>query len=487
MSVPAPPAQRPFKGLLLALVLANGSAASAQRTVFAHFMLANQDYVAGDADSETVIASYQREIRQAQAIGIDGFALNAGGWLQEPRYIRRASEMFEAAFRLDSNFKLMFSADMCCSNDAADLEDMMRRFANNKRYSAIYYRSNSRAVLTTFAGSKQGPAFWSGLRNDVENGSNPSQRTAPEALAYVTGVPSSAPLRMMLVPAFFWGGETPRRADIAAGLADYAHIIDGAFYWGIAGVPGLGHPPDQIPSSEAYATALHRAGRLYMAPMGLQFWGANKNRDYEYSGFSGMRKLWMNAINVTHPEWVEIITWNDFVEGTYVSPIDDPAQYAHANDLGSSAAPPSTLHYFHSHRGATELLAFFIQWYKTGKAPAIQNDAVFWAYRTQLSPLTSPSRQADRTTIYGPLANALYLTANLIAPAILRVTYGSEIRTITLPAGSNDFEVPLLAGPPPSFDLSRDGRQLAHAVGEDPISASGAHLNLYDSTGCLRD
>jgi len=32
--------------------------------------------------------SYQREIRQAQAIGVDGFALNAGGWLKEPRYIR---------------------------------------------------------------------------------------------------------------------------------------------------------------------------------------------------------------------------------------------------------------------------------------------------------------------------------------------------------------------------------------------------------------
>ncbi len=99
--------------------------------VFAHYMLANQDYVSDDSGSESVIASYEREIRQAQAIGIDGFALNAGGWFREPRYIRRASEMFEAAHRLNSDFKLMFSADMCCSNDAADVEDMVRRFANS--------------------------------------------------------------------------------------------------------------------------------------------------------------------------------------------------------------------------------------------------------------------------------------------------------------------------------------------------------------------
>ena len=43
--------------------------------------------------------------------------------------------MFEAAARLNNGFKLMFSADMCCGNSLDDVEDMMRRFANNPRYS----------------------------------------------------------------------------------------------------------------------------------------------------------------------------------------------------------------------------------------------------------------------------------------------------------------------------------------------------------------
>jgi glucan endo-1,3-alpha-glucosidase len=218
----------------------------AQKVVFAHFMLANQDYVPDGAPDETVIASYQREIRQAQAIGIDGFALNAGGWFKEPRYIKRASEMFEAAYRLNSNFKLMFSADMCCSNDADDVEDMVRRFANSPRYETLYYRRGDKVLLTTFAGERRGPGFWLKLRRDLEQGSNPSTRDAPTAIESVSGMPSSKSVQIFLVPAFFWGGELPQKIDIETGLSDYADIIDGAFYWGIAAVPGLGHPPDQI-------------------------------------------------------------------------------------------------------------------------------------------------------------------------------------------------------------------------------------------------
>jgi hypothetical protein len=448
-------------------------------------MLANQDYVQGNSGSESVVASYEREIREAQAIGIDGFALNAGGWSKEPRYILRASEMFEAAYRLHSNFKLMFSADMCCSNDAADVEDMMRRFANNRRYSTVYFKWKGRFVLTTFAGEKRGPEFWRQLRSDLEQGAHPSGLNAPDALSDASDIASSAPLPIYLVPAFFWGGETPRSNDIVSGLADYMHVADGAFYWGIAGVPGLGRAPDQVPSSEAYAQVLHQAGKLYMAPICLQFWGANAGRYYEYSGFSGMRRLWMDAIDKSHPEWVEIITWNDFIEATYVSPIDDPAKENRANDLGSSAAPPSTLDFFHSHSGATELLAFFIHWYKTGVQPAIRNDSVFWTYRTQLAP--EGEANAGAIKLYGPVANVVYFTANLAAPAVLHVFFGDQSRSVNLPAGSTDASVPVIAGYAPRFELTRGVKSLAHASGKDPVTEHGPYPNYYYSTGSMHD
>jgi hypothetical protein len=361
--------------------------------------------------------------------------------------------------------------------------DMVRRFANNPRYTGIYFQHEGRFVLTTFAGSSRGPAFWAQLRSDLEHGANPSTQTAPNALPTVRAVPSSAPVPIYLVPAFFFGGELPSAAAIQSGLVPYTNILDGAFYWGIAGVPGLGHPPDQIPSSHAYAATLHAAHKLYMAPICFQFWGANAGRYYEYSGFSGLRALWLDAIRTTHPDWVEIITWNDFIEGTYISPIDDPARYPHANDLGASLAPGSTLHFFHTHRGATALMAFFIQWYKTGREPAIHHDAVFWAYRTQILPrslhLTPPIK------LYGPVSNTLYLTANLTAPAVLHITLGDGLHTLRLPAGSHDVQLPLTAGPAPIFDLTRGPTRLARAQAADPITATPPITDLYYSTGSL--
>src|ERR1700761_4275925 len=119
--------RRAIARFLLSACILSVTSAGAQRLVFAHYMLANQDIAADTPSGEANIAAYQQEIQQAQSIGIDGFALNAGGWSKEPRYIRRASEIFEAAYRLHTNFRLMFSADMCCSNDAADVLDMVRR------------------------------------------------------------------------------------------------------------------------------------------------------------------------------------------------------------------------------------------------------------------------------------------------------------------------------------------------------------------------
>jgi hypothetical protein len=81
----------------LAVLLSCAAPAQAQKTVFAHYMVTNQDYQ-GDTDptGEAKIAAYEREIQQAQAVGIDGFALNVGGWLNQTYYIRYSSHRFQA-------------------------------------------------------------------------------------------------------------------------------------------------------------------------------------------------------------------------------------------------------------------------------------------------------------------------------------------------------------------------------------------------------
>ncbi len=479
---------RPSRLLLMVCLLLPcfgcARAAQAQRIVFAHYMLTNQDYLAEDGtNQEAKIAAYGREIRQAQALGIDGFALNAGGWLREPHYIRYAGEMFEAALRLHSGFKLMFSADFCCGNTAADAEDMMRRFAGNPRYRDVYFRQDGRFVLTTFAGDKLGVDGWRQIREDLLTGAHPSTAPEPSALPQVSAPPANAPLPIFLVPAFFWGGELPQRSAIQQGFDQWRSVIDGSFYWGIAGVPGSGDALDQIPSSDAYASVVHAGGKLYMAPVCLQFWGSNANRYYEYSGGEGLRRMWMDAMEVAHPQWVEIITWNDFVEGSYISPIDDPNRYGKAADVGAAGVPPGTLGHFHSHAGAAALMRFYIEWYKTGREPAIRQDAVYWFYRTQ-----SASDDAGAPPVahkYGPVADRIYVTANLLAPATLRVRIGSAATSVELPAGSTDVSVPFVPGGTPEFTLLRGRQVLLQGSGRDAIQAHPAYNDYYDSTGSL--
>jgi glucan endo-1,3-alpha-glucosidase len=467
--------------VLLCFFAATGAA---QRLVFAHYMLTNQDYQADDDPTqEKKIAAYEREIQQAQSIGIDGFALNAGGWLRETYYIRYAAQMFEAAVRLHSGFKLMFSADMCCGNGVDDVEDMMRRFAGNPRYAGVYFRYHGRFVLTTFAGEKLGPATWQQIRDDLAPGTHPSTQIESSALLPVAGAPANAPLPIFLVPAFFWGGELPSDAAIQQGFDTWKSTIDGSFYWGIAGIPGSGGDLDQTRSTDRYAAVLHRGGKVFMAPICLQFWGANADRYYEYSGAAGMRAMWMDAINVSRPDWVEIITWNDFIEGSYVSPIDDPNNYTGANFLTSSGIPLNTRNYFHSHDGATALLPFFIQWYKTGKQPAISRDMVCFFYRTQLA--TVDAGKPPIAHKFGPVADRIYITANLIAPADLRVTTGGLTTWLHLPAGSADTQTPLYVGDPPTFELLRNDRILAATTAKDPVLAAPTFNDFYDSTGVL--
>jgi glucan endo-1,3-alpha-glucosidase len=220
-----------------------------------------------------------------------------------------------------------------------------------------------------------------------------------------------------------------------------------------------------------------------MAPICLQFWGANANRYFEYSGAAGMRAMWMNAINISHPDWVELITWNDFIEGTYISPIDDPNKYPGANYLNGTGVPLDTPGYFHSHAGATELLPYFIQWYKTGSQPTIARDQLFFFYRTQRKDIDAGVPSVANK--YGPVEDVIYITANLTAPAELHVTSGRSTTVLHLTVGSTDTKAPFAEGAAPSFELFRNGKLIASGRGEDEISASPKYNNFYYSTGTL--
>ena len=131
-------------------------------------------------------------------------------------------------------------------------------------------------MLTTFSGDKFGPAAWvhdaarsAARRQSVHQGiagrararGRRTLRTPPSersSYRHSSGA-VKPPGRKMLRPASR-SGRQPSTAHST---------------WGIAGVPG-GPALDLQQSSLAYAHALHAAGKLYMAPACIQFWGLQR-------------------------------------------------------------------------------------------------------------------------------------------------------------------------------------------------------------------
>jgi glucan endo-1,3-alpha-glucosidase len=110
----------------------------------------------------------------------------------------------------------MFSADLCCGNTATDIEDMMRRFANNSRYSEVYFKHDGKFVLTTFAGDALGTATWQQIRSDLATGTNPSTTAEPSALSTVSGAPSKCTVAYLPGSGILLG----RRAAVSVCSAD---------------------------------------------------------------------------------------------------------------------------------------------------------------------------------------------------------------------------------------------------------------------------
>jgi glucan endo-1,3-alpha-glucosidase len=402
-----------------------------EKRVFAHYMLCCGSFGGG-------VEAAERDIRLAQEMGLDGFALNAGGWSREPHYQRSAAAMFEAAERLGTGFALFFSADMCCGLSADDIRDMVQTYGNRPNY----FRKEGRIVLSTFAGEGAGDAFW---RNEV-----------------------LAPLRdagfpVFFVPAFYPVTARGRPADEVARWGD---LVDGLFRFNPDTTP-FG-TPSAVATNEAYARALGAAGKLFLAGYYTLYWGALQSsagrRYFEYRGGLGTERQWRSIIAVQDPSWVEIVTWNDPNESYLIAPADDPEG-------------------FHKpHLAFAELNRYFIAWFKSGVRPIITKDALFYFYRTHGKSLAAPDDPAGPVTrLYGEPEDAIYVTTALTAPAALRVESGGARSEHRLEAGLSHLAVPFAAGAQ-HFELWRNGRRL-NAIDGEPIAASITRYNFFYTTG----
>jgi len=225
------------------------------------------------------------------------------------------------------------------------------------------------------------------------------------------------------------------------------------------------------------AKSLDKTSMMGIAPYYKGF-GPNNARVFENNGFESMRSQWIAAIE-GGADWVELVTWNDWGESTYLAPFGGPRD----RDVLNYHWGPLL-----SHEGFLRASRYYIDWFRSGKKPAIRVDSVFYFYR--LHPKTAEATinlrngEIGQPTGAARLNDRIFFTAFLTAPATLLVTVGGVRATVSLKAGISNVSVPMRLGSI-IVTMRRGDVTIKSKRLEFPIVADGRSGNFNYFSGSL--
>jgi hypothetical protein len=129
----------------------------------------------------------------------------------------------------------------------------------------------------------------------------------------------------------------------------------------------------------SYIETLNSSSKPYMMPVSPWFYtnmpGYDKN--WLWRGDDSWYQRWIQ-IWYLQPEFVEIISWNDFGESHYIGPLDNRSY-----DAFTMGRAPFNYAENMPHDGWRDLLPFLIDTYKNGRALVTEEKIVMW-HRTSL-------------------------------------------------------------------------------------------------------
>ncbi len=415
---------------LLFVELANASDHQSAKKVFAHYMVCCPTLGSDVEDFKT-------EIVEAQKSGIDGFALNCGGWeISEPHYKKRVINIYAAAKELGSGFLLFISAD---GKARAEIKDMISTFGNHQNQ----FQFDGKPVVSTFSGGDWGDPLTSQVHQ----------------------------LGGFIVPYYypFPASETPNSWHVE--FINHAYPeIDGYFYFGAAGSPA------KISESIIlWSNFLKAKNKIFMAGITPFYRGNGNNfRVFETFGFQGMAQEWGAAIN-SNADWVELVTWNDWAESTYIS----PSGHSFKSNSWGLLLP---------HAAYLDASKYYIDWFKTGRQPRITKDELYYFYRLHKKNIRVPISPIDEKSDVGipsgaeHLIDDVFVTLFLTRSAVLIVDSGDSQRAFHVAAGVQHISMPFKLGRQ-RFRLFRETKKLIDKVGEHQISDKGVGRFNYFSGG----
>ncbi|MFT2090328.1 endo-1,3-alpha-glucanase family glycosylhydrolase [Paraglaciecola sp. 2405UD69-4] len=364
-------------------------------------------------DLDWKVADATHEVRQAAAIGIDGFSMNilaTSGFHWD-----RIERIYNAAEEL-GDFKLLIMPDMSArfSNYPEEFVPMIQLLAER---SASYRLDDGRLVISPYLAEKQSPTWWKEVLDELKG----------------------LGIQVALVPLYQgWSSDlaTFKEEEPEA----YEEYVYGVSDWG-------SRSPTSAYGLEAVADKAHEESKIWMAPVSPQD-HRPKSLIYTEAGNSETyRTMWESAIN-GNSDWVQIITWNDYSETTEIKP-STQSGYA-----------------FY------DLTAFYIEWFKTEEIPDVNQDAMYAFYREHSTEalLSGEVQTRTLTSVNGETPrNEIELLAFLKEQATLEITIAGEVYQQSFNAGMASYKVPLSEGTP-EFKIIRNDIVVKHMFGEFEIN-----------------
>ena len=338
------------------------------------------------------VRDLENEVRRAAAIGLDGFAcdiLAASG----PQW-DRVLHLLEAARRAEPTFRVLLVPDLAgaLGREPERVVDVVARLA---KHPATFRLPDGRVVLAPFDAQRRPSSWWA----------------AQVAALKERGID------VALVPIL----QGWRRH-----AADFAPISAGLSSWGPRTPSAARALRDEPAAARTYAP-------LWMAPVapqdfrpkGFEYWEAANSETY--------RAMWEAAIG-GEADWVQVITWNDYSEGTEIAP-----------STGTQWA-------FY------DLTAYYVAWFKTGRPPTVARDTLYYFHRSQpTTAVFDRDRQPQAFRSRGGEAprDEVELVALLSSPGVLEIDTDRSYRRAA-GAGMTSLRAPLAPGRP-RFRLERDG------------------------------
>ena len=430
--------------------------------VMAHWVF-NRDYGGGSTD-------WEREITEAMAIGISGFALNAGDY--EPGYYEDDSAgMFAAAEKLspDGAFKVFWSFDGMPAPGipTPTFVEMMQLYWQHPNYWRVQRPGDSiaRPVISTYAGNSNTPgavnAIWQPLLGALDTAGIP-HLFMPNFSVTDTGANTSIPPGLQDNFLKEWG------------------IVDGLFNFAVGDGPlGL---------NEDYSEGLDGSGRLFIASLSPHYWAETGHIYVETHGYESLHEQVISLVSTVKPDFVELVTYNDIHENTHFTPEQDPTVYWPYVEESYNNYPG----YICCHKGYSRFMQYAIPWISTGIQPTPTQNTLLWAYRKHS--ITAHASAADPNGPPNYFENNLvpvdevHITAILADPTTITVTSPNNgvSFTVDAPAGITHYRTPFAAGMDitPTFGLSRNGTVLGTQQGTTIVNVPQTYNLGYD-TGFL--